>query len=182
MSKSVSIATLMTREEFLACYGYQFVAMVLPAYGADGMSDSEREETFDSVGSGVRWAIRDLSARGARFAGLHIDARGEIRPNSLEPLTPQNKLLLWQFEKGSQLSPVVAIRETLRFLKKEGVNVDRGPLYEVLHQAVQDSDAAVSYIQEDPEVYLAMQLYIDEVYGKAGFVRKDKVLDEGELN
>lgn len=147
-----SISIWLTREEWLLCHAYQWVALVYPAYGADRMTNAERTETFvESFARALSWAIRELHSLGFRFQAIDVERHGKIVPTRDEPIEPRNRYFLWKMSQGSMVSPITAIETALEQLDRQGILIDRGPMLECLSQVRSDVRAAEEALDADPE-------------------------------
>lgn len=157
MSEIKSLSIWMTREEFLTVWAFQWTAHVYPAYGADQMTEPERQAIFaDSLGNALRWGIRELIERGFRFTALALDTRGEIVLTQPEAVEPNNILLVGKIARGKMLSPVNAIEVALAEFDKQGVVIERGPMVEILDQTRRDVAVMraqfLELMEEHPEI------------------------------
>ncbi len=172
--RTTAIATWMTREEFMAVYGFQWAAGRAPAYGMEQLEPGVREEMFSRLGVMLRWAMRHLIHRGMRFSGIEIDPRGEFRPTQPNPVEPRNQLFLEKLSAGRMLNPVLCIREALSLIERQQVDVDKGPLIEVLLQCERDSKDAQEWWNEDRDTAVAVEELMDERMKKLGFAAVGK--------
>lgn len=171
--KTTAIATWLTREEFLAIYGLQQTAWWYPAFGAQDLPLAERDEFFGNLANALRWALRYLIGLGAKFKGIEIDARGELRPTTTTPIEPRNELFLLKIGAGRMVSPLKSIPETLKLIAEQELAIDKTPLVEVLIQCQKDSDAAIAWWEEDQETAKMAEDTFHERFTKAGMIRID---------
>lgn len=172
--KAGPMATMMTRDEFLAVYGFQRAAWWYPAYGAQDLEPEIREKFFEDLGMALRWAIKYLANRGARFQGLEIDARNNIVAKQSTPIEPRNELFLMKIAAGRMVSPVISIQKTLEFIDLQRLDVDKGPLTEVLIQCEKDKADAVRWWEEDQETVVEAEKVFDERMKLIGLERIGK--------
>jgi len=174
---TTAIATWLTREEFLSIYALQQVAWWHPAYGANELPTEARDEFFSNLGRALRWALRYLIGLGAKFKGIEIDARGELRPTTKEPIEPKNELFLLKIGAGRMVSPLISIPAMLKMIEEQELALDRTPLVEVLIQCQKDSAAAIAWWDEDPDTAKLAEETMRERFTKA-----NRILAEGEVN
>lgn len=145
----------LTREEWLACYALQWVAMSTGAYGAESFSEDETEIFFGSLGRGLLWSIRTLDEAGHHFVAVSVQRdSGLVRLNGSEPIEPRNELFLIRLKEGGMPSPILCCEALLELLDKSCITndgIDREPIRAVLSQAMSDRDRLLKQLAEDRE-------------------------------
>lgn len=166
----IVLSVYLTREEWKCAYGYYWVAMNLPAYGAAGLGEEERWKLLGTVGKGMLWAIRQLCLKhGARFKAVGVDSDGVVRILRPDPICPANMLYVARLKDGKGPNYLHLLQDAIQYMTEQGWDIDLEPFHEVLAKVRQDVEQAKA--DTDPEWEAAAVKTLEDAMTIAGYTK-----------
>lgn len=160
----------LTREEWLSCWAYTWVAEHMDCFGFEGMDPAERRESFENLRSALVYGARGLWEAGYRFQGIDFTRDGLMRITVPEAVCYENVRMVVKIVYGGIPHRISALGTLLKELERQGVHgIDKNPILELYHAEVAEAKAAEIEFHEDPEVVEWIRRHQLEAIRSVGF-------------